>query len=129
MSVVLITGGTGFIGSHITRELLRHGHDVVLLDVMVNDTLIKDIENKVKIVKGDITIPTQLAEAVNTYDVDAIVHYAALKSSAAEKNPQLAYKINFEGLWNVFEIARAMDLNTVIFASSIAAYGPGYHKL
>jgi nucleoside-diphosphate-sugar epimerase len=129
MSTILITGGTGFIGAHITKELLRLGHKVVLLDVKVNDTLIKDIKNKVKIVMGDITIPNQLVEAVNTYEVDAIIHYAALKSSASEKNPQLAYKINFEGLWNVFETARVMDLNTVIFASSIAAYGPSAQQI
>jgi len=129
MSVVLITGGTGFIGSHIARELLRRGYDVVLLDVMVSGILIEDVKDEVKIVKGDITIPTQLVEAVRTHNVDTIVHYAALKSSTAEVNPQLAYKINFEGLWNVFEIARAMDLSTVIFASSIAAYGPGVPQI
>ena len=129
MSSILITGGTGFIGSHLARKLLNNGYNVVLLDIRIRKKLIKDIVEKVRIVKGDITVPTQLADAVNTYDVDAIVHYAALKSSAAEKNPQLAYRINFEGLWNVFEIARAMDLSTVIFASSIAAYGPGLPQI
>lgn len=129
MSVVLITGGMGFIGSHVARELLRRNYDVVLLDIMVNGVLIKDVKDKLKIVKGNVTIPTQLVEAVKTHDVDTIIHYAALLSSAAEANPQLAYKINFEGLWNVFEIARAMDLDTVIFASSIAAYGPGIPQI
>jgi len=129
MSVVLITGGMGFVGSHVARELLRWNYDVVLLDVMVNGVLIKDVKDRLKIVKGNVTIPTQLVEAVKTHDVDTIIHCAALLSSAAETNPQLAYKTNFEGLWNVFEIARAMDIDAVIFASSIAAYGPGIPQI
>jgi nucleoside-diphosphate-sugar epimerase len=129
MSVVLITGGLGFLGSHVARELLRRGHDVVLLDIAVNEKLIKDVKEKVKIVKGDIAVPTQLGEAVKTYGVNTIIHYAALLSKAAEANPQLAYKVNFEGLWNVFEIARSMDLDAVIFASSIAAYGLGVPQI
>jgi len=123
MSMILITGGMGFIGSHLARELLRRGYDVVLLDVMVNETLIRDIKDRVKIVRGDVTTPIQLVETVKKHDADAIIHCAALLSSAAEANPQLAYKVNFEGLWNVFEAARAMDLHAVIFASSVAAYG------
>jgi len=125
MSVVLITGGTGFISSFLSRDLLRRGYDVVLYDVAIDETLIKDFKDKVKIVKGDIVNSTQLAEAVKTYGVDTIVHYAALKSSTAEVNPALAYKVNFEGLWNIFEVARANDVGNVIFASSVAAYGPG----
>jgi len=123
MSVILITGGMGFIGSHLARELLRRGYDVVLLDVMVNETLIRDVKERVKIVRGDVTTPTQLVKTVKKHGVDAMFHCAALLSSAAEANPQLAYEVNFEGLWNVFEVARVMDLDAVIFASSVAAYG------
>jgi len=129
MSVVMITGGLGFVGSHVARELLKRGYDVVLMDVKNKEILIKDIKDKTKIVKKDITIPSQLVETVKTNDVDAIIHYAALLSSDAEANPKLAYKINFEGLWNVFETARKMDLNSVVFASSIAAYGAGVPQI
>jgi len=129
VSVVLITGGMGFLGSYIAKELLRRDYDVVLLDTMVDGILTKDVRDKVKIFKGDITIPAQLAEAVKTYDVDTIMHYAALLSSAAEADPQRAYKINLEGLWNVFEVARVMDLDAVIFASSVAAYGLGLRQI
>jgi len=121
--MILITGGMGFIGSHLARELLNRDYDAVLLDVMVNETLIRDIKDRVVTVRGDVTTPMQLVEAVKKHDVDAIFHCAALLSSAAEANPQLAYRVNFEGLWNVFEAARVMDLDAVIFASSVAAYG------
>lgn len=125
MSVVMITGGLGFLGPHITRELLRRGHDVVLLDIAVKSRGIEDIKEKITLVKGDVTEPTQLVEAVKDHGVEAVIHYAALLSTAAEANPHRAFRINFDGLWNVFEVARAMDLESVVFASSIAAYGPG----
>lgn len=121
---VLITGGTGFIGSHFARKLLNKGYTVVLLDIKIKKKLIKDIVGKIKIVKGDVTSPTQLVEAVKAYDVKAIIHYAALLSSEAEANPELAYRVNFDGLWNIFETARRTDIKAVLFASSIAAYGP-----
>ena len=127
--MILITGGLGFIGSHLAREALRRGYDVVLLDVICDEILIRDIKDKVKIVRVDITIPTQLVEAVKKYDVDAVIHYAAFLSSAAETRPQLAYKVNFDGLWNVFEVARIMDIDAVIFASSVAAYGPNVPQI
>jgi len=122
--MILITGGMGFIGSHLARGLIRRGYDVVILDVKGNGKLIGDIKDKVKIVRGDITIPLELVEAVKKYDANAIFHYAAFLSRACEANPQKAYNVNFKGLWNIFEVARAMDLDAVIFASSVAAYGP-----
>jgi len=121
--MILITGGMGFIGSHLARELLRRKYDVVILDVSGHEKLIKDVEDEVKIVRGDITVREQVTAAVKKYGVDAIFHYAASLSSAAEADPQTAYKVNFDGLWNIFEAARVIDLKTVIFASSVAAYG------
>ncbi len=129
MSVVMITGGMGFLGSHVAREFLKHDYEVVLTDVRVKRGLIKDIEEKVKIVESDITVPTQLNETVKENDVDAIIHYAALLSSEAEANPEQAFQVNFDGLWNVFEVARKNDLEAVIFASSIAAYGLGVPEI
>ena len=125
MTVVAITGGLGFLGSHLAREFLRRGHEVVLIDIATDQKSIGDIEERVRVARGDVSDYNQLEEAIRTHEVEAVVHYAALLSNAAEANPRRAYKVNFNGLWNVFEVARAMDLDSVIFASSIAAYGPG----
>lgn len=124
MLMILVTGGLGFIGAYLGRELLRRGYDVVLLDIGGDESLIRDIKDRVNVVKGDVTAPAQFVEALRKYDVECIVHYAALLSNAAETNPQLAYEVNFNGLWNVFEAARIMGVKALIFASSIAAYGP-----
>ena len=123
MSTFLITGGTGFIGSHLSRELVNRGNDVVLFDIVVDRPSIRDIYDGVEVVRGDVTDSIKLFEVAKRFEIDAIIHYAALLSSAAESDPQLAFKTNFNGLWNVFEVARVMDIESIIFASSVAAYG------
>jgi nucleoside-diphosphate-sugar epimerase len=123
MSSILITGGCGFLGSHLARALLKLDHNVILMDSHINEKLIQDIKSKSTIVTADITDILQLKKILKEYDVDGIVHYAALKSAAAESNPNHGYKVNFEGLWNTFDAARASEVGTIIFASSVAAYG------
>ncbi len=123
MWTVLITGGSGFIGSHIARSLVRAGYNVVIYDVVVNGKLIKDIRNDVVIVQGDVTDNTLLLETIRKYKVNAIMHYAALLSAATEKNPYQGFKVNFEGTWNVFNTAKTLGVKAIIFASSAAVYG------
>ena len=125
MSTVLITGGCGWLGSHLARFLLERDYNVILVDLAVNEKLVKDIKGKSVIVKADVTDITQLTEVLKKHRVDAVVHYAALLSVAVDSNPHLAYKVNFEGVWNVYNAARATEVESIIFASSVAAYGPG----
>ncbi|MEM1546665.1 MAG: NAD(P)-dependent oxidoreductase [Candidatus Methanomethylicia archaeon] len=123
MWTVLITGGSGFIGSHIARSLVKAGYNVVIYDVVVNDNLIRDIRNDVVIVQGDVTDNVLLVETIKKYKVNAIMHYAALLSAAAERNPYQGFKVNFEGTWNVFNTAKELGIEAIIFASSAAVYG------
>lgn len=125
MQTVLITGGSGFIGSHIARGLVRRGYGVVVYDVVVNDKLIKDIKDNVAVVQGDVVNTALLTETIRKYDVNVIMHYAALLSAAAERDPYQGFKVNFEGTWNVFSIAKALGIKTIVFASSAAVYGVG----
>lgn len=129
MSTILITGGLGFIGSHVARAFLGKGYNVVLLDITTDKKLIRDIEDKVIVVRGDIANKEQLSKILKRYKPDTVIHYAALLSSAAESNPELGYSVNFSGLWNVYDSSRVADVNAIIFASSIAAYGPGVPEI
>jgi len=123
MSTILITGGCGFVGSHLARFLLQHDYNVILMDSAVNEKLVRDIRARSVIVEADVTDKAQLTQVLRKHRVDGLVHYAAILSSAAESQPFLGYKVNFEGVWNVYNAARASEVESVIFASSTAAYG------
>ncbi len=122
---ILITGGTGFIGATLSRKLLERGHDVVLFDVEPNYKIINDIQDGVKIIRGDITLPMDILDVVKRYEVKDVFHLAALLSDTAEKAPLSAFRVNVEGTVNVLEAAKLFDIKKVVFTSSMAVYGPG----
>lgn len=128
MSTVLVTGGCGFAGSHLARFLLERDYNVVLMDLNVNERLIKDIKERCVIVKVDITDREQLARVLKKHTVDVVTHYAALLSAETELNPHLGFKVDVEGVWNIFNAARDAEVNSVVLASSAAAYGPDVSK-
>lgn len=121
----LITGGTGFIGSHLARRLLAEGKDVVLYDIVPRSRLVSDISDRVKMVQGDLDNWSQVLETVRRHWVDVIYHCGALLSATAEESPLQTYKVNANGTFNILEAARLMEVKTVLFLSTIATYGPG----
>ena len=124
--VSLITGGAGFIGSHIAHTLLKKGHKVIVFDNFSSGSLdnLKDIKSQIKIIKGDITDFKQLKAAFK--GVDYVYHHAALVSVAESMaKPQDTQKINIEGTNNVLEAAKQTGVKRVLLASSSAVYGNG----
>lgn len=97
MANVLITGGVGFIGSHIARRLVEAKHNVILYDIVGESNLIKDIKDRVVVVQGDIADQGLLIETMRRYNVDSVVHLAAILPAVAENNPTLGFRVNFEG--------------------------------
>src|ERR1700739_37354 len=79
---ILITGGTGFLGSYLTRHLVREkgiaGKDLILFDRYPNRERIADVADQVTLVTGDITEPTELAAAIKNYNVEQVYHLAAI---------------------------------------------------
>lgn len=125
-STSLITGGAGFIGSHIAHILVKEGHKVIVFDDFSSGSVdnLKDIKKQINIVKGDITDFNQLKTAFK--GVDYVYHHAALVSVAESmSNPQKTQKINIEGTNNVLEAARLNGIKKVLLASSSAVYGNG----
>lgn len=122
---ILITGGTGFLGSYLARHLLEEGEGpIVLFDVMINEENIADLRDRVTIVQGDQSEAIEVLEAVRKHDVTEIVH---LGYAIGELNnqPERAIQINVNGTNEIFQIARVLGLKRVVWASSGAAYG--YH--
>ncbi|MCT9097998.1 NAD(P)-dependent oxidoreductase [Haloarchaeobius sp. HME9146] len=125
---VLVTGGTGFIGSYVAKSFVEHGHDVVAYDLSTDDRILAklDIADDVEIRRGDVTDPTDVVNAVAETGATRIVHLAALLTNTAESNPRAALKVNVEGTSNIFEAARTLDdqVERVAWASSAAVYAP-----
>jgi len=121
---VLITGGTGLIGSNLGRELIRRGEEVVLFDIQINRDAIRNIKNKVKVVRGDLSSWSDVLGAVNDHKVKSIYHLGAILSES-EDTPIAAYRVNQIGTFYVLEAARLFKVKKVIFTSSMATFGIG----
>jgi nucleoside-diphosphate-sugar epimerase len=121
---ILVTGSTGQIGSELTLELRnKYGGDNVVAighTKKPSDKLLKS--GPFEIV--DLNEKADLKKAVKRHDIDTIYHLAAILSATGEQNPQLAWKVNMDSLFNVLEIAREHELARVFWPSSIAVFSP-----
>jgi UDP-glucose 4-epimerase len=126
----LVTGGTGFIGSRVVRNLVREGEEVVAYDwaperIALERVMDKaDVESKVKIIRGDVTDFAQMISVIKQYNIDKVVHLAALLLHDVNASPLAGMRINCEGTVNVFEAARLMGLKKVVWISSGSVFGP-----
>ncbi len=122
MKKILITGAMGQIGTAITSHLRKnYGNDNVIASGLHLRPESAVCSNGIfEIV--DVTNPDQLAKVAAKHNVDTVIHLAAILSAIGENKPQLLWNINMNGLYNVLELAR--DLNLMVFTpSSIAAFG------
>jgi nucleoside-diphosphate-sugar epimerase len=127
---IMVTGGTGFIGSRVTRDLVKKGLEVIVYDwtperLMLERLLTaEELETKVKVVHGDVTNFAHLTSVIKQYNVDTIIHCAALLLHDVNANPLLAVKVNCEGTVATFEAARLLGLKKVVWISSGSVFGP-----
>jgi len=124
MKKILVTGALGQIGTELVMRLRK---DYGESNVIVSDISRK--EGTEKLIEAglfeiiDVRNAQRIADVVKKYNVDTIIHLAALLSAVGEKNPTLAWEINMGGLFNVLEVARETGVS-VFTPSSIAAFGP-----
>jgi UDP-glucose 4-epimerase len=122
----VVTGGAGFIGSHITEELIQRGYHVIVIDdlstgKMENIQHLLD-EGNLNFVRGSITDLALLQKFFS--DADYIFHQAAIPSVPRSiKNPLASNEVNVTGTLNVLSAARDQGIKKVIFASSSSVYG------
>lgn len=120
----LVTGGAGFIGSHIVRTLLEQGQEVKVLDNFSTGKRenIADFEKQIELIEGDLRDASKVNEAVR--GVDIIFHEAAFVSVPQSMDePQNCFDVNVTGTSMLFDAARRAGVKRAVFATSAAVYG------
>jgi len=120
----LVTGGAGFIGSHLVKELVRQGQRVTVLDNLSAGSTenLASVREKIRFIQADICCFDDIKNACQ--GIDFILHHAAIVSVVQSMSfPHQTTEVNVGGTLNVLEAARLNGVKRVVFASSCAVYG------
>ena len=120
----LVTGGAGFIGSHLVEELVRRGRAVRVLDNLSTGHRenLAAVADRIEFVEGDILDPVAVRDAMR--GVRRVFHQAALRSvPRSVDDPQSSNRVNVEGTLNILVAARDAGVDRVVYASSSSVYG------
>lgn len=125
---LLITGGTGFMGSYVVRDLVKVGHKVVCFQRSGVTSLLQDLTSpeelsNVKIVQGEITNFELLSETVRKYQIQIIIHFSGVMVPESENNIPVAVQTNIVGTQNIFEVAKINKIKRVVWGSSNTVLG------
>jgi UDP-glucose 4-epimerase len=122
---ILLTGGNGFLGAWIAKRLLAHGFELAVFDLIENRQLMNAIAGpaarKIPWILGDIVNGDAVLAAAK--NCDAIIHLAGILTPDCKTNPVRGAEINLIGTLNVFEAARQIGINRVLYTSSAGVYG------
>ena len=117
---ILVTGGAGFIGSHLCDELIKQKHEVIVLDDLSNGK-IENINPMVNFIFGSILDKDVCLSA--TKDIDVVYHLACLGVRHSLHNPLLNHRVNAEGTLNMLESSRINDVDKFFYISTSEVYG------
>jgi CDP-glucose 4,6-dehydratase len=124
----LVTGGHGFVASHLARALLERGDEVTVLDAgspAISGLSLQGVEAEVELVGTDLRDGRAVGAAVGAGEFDVVFHLAAQTLvGPAMKSPAATFEVNVGGTWNLLEACRLAEVPAVIVASSDKAYGP-----
>lgn len=127
---ILVTGGTGYIGSHTCVLLLEHGYEVVIIDNLSNSKaeVVKRIEKisgkKVKFYEGDVRDKELLNKIFIENKIDSVIHFAGLKAvGESVKIPLMYYRNNIDSTLSLCEVMNEYNVKNIIFSSSATVYG------
>ncbi|GAH85229.1 unnamed protein product, partial [marine sediment metagenome] len=122
---ICVTGGAGFIGSHLVESLVSRGYSVKVLDILSRGTLqyIKPLidSGKVEYIDGDIRYKDIVDKTMK--DVDYVFHMASTNINRSIAYPEESFDVNFRGSHVVFQSALDHNVKKVIFSSSASVYG------
>ena len=127
---ILLTGGAGYIGSHTAIELDKAGHEVVIVDNLVNSKeeavrrVEKIIGKEVPFIKADVRDREAMDKIFKTYKIDAVIHFAGLKAvGESVAKPLEYYENNMNATFVLVDTMRNNGGKNIIFSSSATVYG------
>ena len=121
---VLVTGGAGFIGSHLVEALVRRGRKVRVLDNLCEGRMrnLAGVAKKIEFIRGDVRHVADLRRAIR--GVEVIYHQAALRSvPKSVGDPMIYHEVNATGTLQLLQVARELGVRRVVYASSSSVYG------
>ena len=128
---IIVTGGAGFIGKHLIKDLLDKGNTITIFDNFSNSeekSLVNFIKRGVKVVNGDIRKFDEILKV--TENQNTLIHLAAkISVSQSILNPSETFEVNVDGTKNVLEACKKNNIKKIIVASSAAVYGEGISKI
>jgi threonine 3-dehydrogenase len=120
---ILITGGTGFLGSQLARLAIAEGKRPILLDPAPPGPSLDGIIDQVDYERSSLNSLSSLMENMRGREVDTIFHFGGMLSVPSEQDPWNAFEVNIQGTYRVLEAARLCGIKQFVFTSSIAVYG------
>ena len=130
---ILVTGGTGYIGSHTCVELIAEGHEVIILDNLYNSRI--DVLDKIEQISGvrpkfyeaDILDKEGLEKVFAENDFDAVIHFAGYKAVGESVSiPLTYYENNISGSINLYQMMKKYKVRNLVFSSSATVYGDDF---
>ena len=127
---ILVTGGTGYIGSHTCVELLNNGYEIVVIDNFSNSK--KEVVDKIKKItnkdfvfyEGDVADKKLLSKIFTENKIDAVIHFAGFKAvGESVAKPLMYYHNNLESTINLLEVMSEFNVKKIAFSSSATVYG------
>ncbi len=128
MKRALVTGGHGFVASHLARALLERGDTVTVLDLApppLSGLVLQGVAPEVELVEADLRDATRVGAAIEAGEFDVVFHLAAQTLvGPALADPTATFEANVLGTWNLLEACRRAEVPALVVASSDKAYGP-----
>lgn len=125
MANSLVTGGFGFVGRHLVKNLLELGDKITIFDIVSGTPFLEDVTDRVNVRVGSLDNWVQVASAVSENKVDTIYHVGACVGPLSEQEPSVAFQSNVVGSFNILEAARIFGVKNIIFTSTIGTYQDG----
>src|SRR6266567_5967529 len=119
---ILVTGACGLIGQSVVRTLLADGHTVIALDVQLAPERLP-ADDRLTLRRADVSEFGDLVAALRDGRVERVIHLGYVLPPESERQPRMSLRVNTLGTSNVFEAARVLGIERVVYASSVAVYG------